>query len=57
MRLSLLGVSSPRRIVSATTTLKPPDNGEMKGPGIIRDMECLAGVTGLASACGGAGPC
>ena len=50
------GESRPRRRVSATTTLKPPDNGEMKGPGIIRDIECLAGVTGR-SAGGGAGPC
>jgi len=47
----------PRRIVSATIALKPPDNGEMKGPGIMRDIECLAGVTGVMSAGGGVGSC
>ena len=57
MRLSLLGDSMPRRIVSATIALKPPDNGEMKGPGIMRDIECLAGVTGVMSAGGGVGSC
>jgi hypothetical protein len=51
------GESTPRRNVSATTALKPPERGDIIGPGIILAIECLAaGVTGL-SACGGAGPC
>ena len=44
--------STPRRSESAITTLKPPESGDNKAPGIIRDIECLAGVIGLSDCVG-----
>jgi len=58
IRLIRIGVSMPRRKESATMTLRPPESGEKRGPGIIRDMEWRTGVYGLTgSACGIAGLC
>jgi hypothetical protein len=50
------GESTPRRNESATTTLSPPESGDINCPGIMRDIEFLAGVVDL-SGCGEAGPC
>ena len=42
------GESTPRRKESATTTLKPPESGDINCPGIIRDMEFLPSVVDLS---------
>ena len=45
------GESTPRRKESDTTTLKPPERGDINCPGIIRDMEFLPGVIDLSCRC------
>lgn len=54
----LIGDSMFRLKESTIITLSPPESGDNKGPGIIREIECLAGVYGrTGSAWGTTGPC